>query len=237
MHILNNDFGIPIYISSTIFVMICYITFKRNIEGVVKISEILVPALILFILFLGIKNIPSLINETNNIQIIAHKKNWILSSLLYASYNSIILIPVLTSLREYVTSKKQIIKISIISSLIIIILALLIYSMLLTDTFFISQLDMPLMHIVFNFGNIFKYLYGFIIIISIFTSAISTGCSFLKNVSKNKSTYNFVLLLICISSIFISNIGFSTLVQILYPTFGVFGLLQIILLFKINKIY
>ena len=156
--------------------------------------------------------------------------HWLLSSILYASYNSIILIPVLTGVREYVTSKKQIIKIAIISGILIIILALFIYSLLLRDTFFVSQLEMPLMEIVLQFGNIFKYIYGFVIIASIFTSAISTGYSFLKNVSKNKSTYEFVLLLMCISSIFISNIGFAKLVEILYPMFGILGLVQIILL-------
>ena len=76
------------------------------------------------------KEIVETTNKSDIIEIPIKQNGFLISSLLYASYNSIILIPVLTSLREYVTSKKQVIKISTISSLIIIILALLIYSML-----------------------------------------------------------------------------------------------------------
>ena len=87
-------------------------------------------------------------------------------------------------------------------------------------------------------NNIFKYLYGFIIIISIFTSAISAGYSFLKNVSSNKKTYKLVLIFMCVSSVLISPIGFSKLVEVLYPFFGLLGLIPIIYLlnFKSNNI-
>lgn len=231
---LEQIYKIPIYISSIIFVIICYIIFRKSIQGVIKANEILVPILVILITYLGLKNVPYILNQ-KEININNFKETgWMISSILYASYNSIILIPVLTNLKNYINSKKEIIKISIISSSIIIILAIFIYLLLLRGQFFVSQLEMPLIEITMQFGKIFKYIYGFVIIVSIFTSAISTGYSFLQNVTSIKKNYNIVLLVMCLTSIVISNIGFSKLVEILYPLFGILGLIQIVLILKNN---
>lgn len=227
---MKQAYSLPVYLSSIVFVIICYIVFKKNIDGIIKANEILVPILIGLMIIIGMKNIPFIVENANYIELKAESKHWLISSLLYTSYNSIVLVPVLIGLRKYITSKKQVVKISIISGCIITVLSLFIFGLLLRDTYFISQLDMPIMYVAEKFGIIFKYLYGFVVISAIFTSAISTGYSFLKNVTKRKSSYDFLLIFICLTGILISNIGFSKLVGILYPTFGVFGLLQILLL-------
>lgn len=224
---IEQTYKIPIYISSTFFVIVCYIVFKKSIHGVIKANELLVPILVIIIAYLGIKNMPYLGNQNTQNLIMEKQNGWILASILYASYNSIILIPVLTSLRNYIYSKKAIIKISIISSIIIVILALFIYGLLLRGEFFISELEMPLVEITLQFGIIFKYIYGFVIVASIFTSAISTGYSFLENVTKKGKNYDIILLTMCLSGIAVSNIGFSNLVKTLYPLFGMLGLVQI----------
>lgn len=227
---MKQKFNIPLYLSSSIFTSICYLVFKKNIDGLIKVNEFLVPILILFILYFGVKNIPYIIQTKP--EIITFKKHgWIISSVLYASYNSIILVPVLTGLRDYLKNKKDIIKISVISGFIILCLATLIFLMLLRDTYFLSQIDMPLLYITEEYGTAFEVLYGFIIIASIFTSAISTGYSFLKNTSDGKK-YNKMLIFLCVSAVAVSKIGFSNLVETLYPLFGILGILQIILLFK-----
>lgn len=230
---IEQTYKIPIYISSIFFVMICYIIFKKSIEGVIKANEVLVPILVILISYLGIKNISYMLFKSNETTIIVNNSNsWIIGSILYTSYNSIILIPVLTSLKSYIYSKRQIIKISIISSIIIVILALFIYGLLLRGEFFVSELEMPLIEITLQFGKIFKYIYGFVIIASIFTSAISTGYSFLKNVTKRRKNYEIILIIMCITGIAVSSIGFSNLVELLYPLFGILGLIQIGLILK-----
>lgn len=233
---IAQTYDIAIYISSSIFVIISYIIFKKSIQGVIKANEVLVPFLILLIMYLGIKNIPYMIIKGDGILLEVNSKGWLFSSILYASYNSILLIPVLTSLRNYIDSKKGIIKISVISSVVVIILAYLIYGLLLRGEYFCTQLEMPLIEITMQFGIIFKYIYGFVIIASIFTSAISAGYSFLGNVSKSKKSYDIILLIMCVTGILVSNIGFSKLVEILYPLFGVLGLMQICMILKIKEV-
>ena len=226
---INQTYNIPIHFSSILFVVICYIVFIKNVNGVIKTNELLVPIIILFILFIGFRNIEygSKINISfNDYKSINQNlfSNWIVSSILYASYNSIIIIPILTTIGKLIKSKKQIMKVSIISGVIIVILAICIITILTNNSNNIKYMEMPLIEVVENYG-IIKYIYGFVIISSIFTSAVSTGYSFIKNVS-NKND-NKLLVAMCVSAVIISNIGFSKLVETLYPLFGIFGLIQI----------
>ena len=90
---------------------------------------------------------------------------------------------------------------------------------------------MPAVYVVSNMFKILKYTYGFIILGSIFTTTISLGTSFLKNTTKTQKSYTQIAGIMCITSVLISKIGFSNLINFLYPVFGYLGLLQILKLF------
>ena len=235
---VNQTYQIPNIVSSIFFVLVCYFIFLKSLKGMMKVNEILVPILIIFIVYLGIKNIPYLWQTDAKIYIDTLNKGWLISAIFYSSYNSIILIPVLATLKECINNRKQVLLTSIFSSTFILVLSFFIYGLLLKGQFYVKELELPLIQVTLEFGNAFKYLYGFIIIISIFTSAISTGYSFLKNISKSKKSYKSILVLMCVTSIIISPIGFSKLVEILYPIFGFLGLIPIIYLlnFKVKSI-
>lgn len=227
---MKQVYQLSIYLSSSLFVLFCYIVFQKSLQGMMKINSYLVPFLLCFILYLGIKNIPYLVESKAMIETQPKQNGFFISSLLYASYNSIILIPVLVSMKQYIKSQKEITYIVVLSTISIILLSFCIYGLLLKGQFFIQELELPLLEITRSFGKAFQYLYSFVIIISIFTSAISTGYSFLENTSKDKKNYKRNLIGICILAVLVSNIGFSNLVQVLYPLFGLLGFLQIILI-------
>ena len=232
---ISQNYRISEYISVAVIVLICYIVFEKSLQGMMKINSIIVPFLLFFIIFLGAKNIPYVIQTKPLMQIQQESTNFLISSILYTSYNSIILIPVLVSLKTCITNKKQIKQISIITGITIIILSFCIYGLLLKNPSLVQKFELPLLEITKSFGTNYKYIYSFIIIASILTSAISAGYSFLKNVSKTQKSYKINLCLISIGAIIVSKIGFSKLVEILYPVFGLLGLLQILLL--IYQIY
>ena len=91
----------------------------------------------------------------------------------------------------------------------------------------ITKLEMPAVYVVSNIFKFLEIIYGFIILGSIFTTSISLGTSFLQNVSKNKKSYTQIAAIMCITSVLISKIGFSNLINLLYPIFGYLGLIQI----------
>ena len=118
----SQELGIPNIVGSIIIVILCYFIFMGNIKRIIKINEYLIPILIICILLLMIKNI----NAFYYVQPIIHKKIFLKSiwdAIIYASYNSIVLIPILLSLQKFIIKKNQIRWIAIISIIILIILA------------------------------------------------------------------------------------------------------------------
>lgn len=225
----QQQFGIYFLIGSSILSLICYLVFTRDVSGLIRVSQYIVPLLIFSVLIIGtyvidFKNIFSISNyvpENSSLK-------WVLDSILYASYNTILLIPVLIALRKLVKNSNGKITISILTFCVLVILSLIIFFILAKVDVDIKNLEMPAVYVVSKILLIFQYIYGFVILGSILTTSISLGISLLENVAKNDTEYKRYAILICISAIFISNIGFSNLISLLYPIFGYIGFVQII---------
>ena len=231
----EQDIGIHSLIGSIVLAILCFFVFRTNQKGVVKVSEILVPILIVFITIISILNLKDFdINNIKNYLINNNSYNFLLSSVVYCSYNSILLIPVLITLKNYINNKRQVIGISAISTIIIVLLSISLFFILTKVDVDISKLEMPTVYVVSKMFKLFEIIYGFIILGSIFTTAVSLGNSFLQNVSKNKKSYTHIAFIMCITSIVISQIGFSNLINYLYPIFGYLGIVQIIKLICTN---
>lgn len=231
----EQDFNIPRWCGSLVILVFSYITFLGNIDRIMKVNTILIPILMLFIIHIGVKNVDYVIENYSKIEINSGNfLEWLISSILYGSYNSILLIPMILSLGKYIKNKKQNIIISVCCIIILSILGLIIYSLLLRTNQITSTLDLPMLAISSEFGEIYHWLYAIIIVISIFTSAIAAGYGFLENCCKTKKSYNVILTLMCISGLIVSHFGFSSLVSTLYPFFGILGLLQTFFIFRKN---
>lgn len=226
---LAETIEIPQIIGSSILAIICIIIMSKETKGIVKVSEAIVPILILFIIIIGIYTLSStnIINKINEMEIVKGS-NWLVSGVIYASYNSILLIPVLISINKIIT-KKEISKTAIIITLTTFILAISIFISMLKIDVNIRKLEMPLSYVINTQLPKLKIAYGIVILTSILTTAISLIAGLIQNVKK-ESSKKIILYLICISSIPISQIGFSALIQLLYPIFGYIGILQIILI-------
>ena len=229
----NQTYGIPKIFGGIALAIFCFFVFMTSTKGIVKVNSLIVPILIITVLIIGITNILNLpLGDLDKYIIRQNNSSFILSSITYSSYNSILLIPVLITLRNYLKDKKQILKITIISSFIILILSSSIFFLFSKIDVDIKNLEMPAVYMVEKILPIFKNIYGIIILGSIITTAVSLGASFLQNVSKSKKSYPQIALIMCITSVLISNIGFSNLVATLDPIFGYLGLIQIFMILR-----
>jgi len=222
-----QELNISKWFGAILIAILSFITLSKNIDGVIKMNTYLIPIIILLICFLGVNKI-----ENNTIISESYNKSiyWILSSILYASYNSITLIPILIGLKDKINIKKQSIIISICVGTIMLILSIIIFMLMNTFIKEIYGVEIPLVYIANTLGKVFKYIYGIVILIAIFTTAIGSGYGFLSNVTKKRRTYMLCAGVICLASILIGQIGFSSLINLLYPVFGYLGIVQIIFL-------
>ena len=225
----EQQFGIYSLIGSIILSLICYFVFLKDVLGLIKVSQYIVPLLIGSLLIIGISVI-----DSKNILEISHyvtentNWKWILDSVLYGGYNTILLIPVLIALRKLVSNKKEQGIISMVTTILVIVLSLIVFFMLTKVDVDIKNLEMPAVYVASKISVVFKYIYGFIILSSILTTSISLGTSFLENTAHDKKKHKQYAALICVSAVLVSNVGFSNLVNLLYPIFGYIGLFQII---------
>ena len=228
----EQTMGINSIIASSILAILSFMIFMTSIKGFVKVNELLIPILIILILLIGFFNIKDIdfLNLSNYI-IRNNNSSWLLSAILYCSYNSILLIPALITLKKFLKSKRSIFIIALYSTIVIIALSLIIYLILVRADVDISKLEMPVVYVVSNTFKCFEWMYGFVIISSIFTTAISLGTSFLQNFIKNKKSYTHIAIIMCITGVIVSRFGFSNLVNLLYPIFGYLGIFQIIRIF------
>lgn len=231
----SQEAHINTYVGSGILACLCFLTFITNSDSILKVNSILVPILIYFVVLIGCKNLTSL-NNSYVINILKTSSfdsfSWIKDSILYTSYNSILLIPLLVSFRKYIKSKSDIVIIALVSSLLLLLLGILIFFMLAKININISQLEMPLLYTIRNFYNSYIHIYAFVILTSIYTTAISIGLSFLENIhasSINSQKKQIVILIICLAGFSISGFGFSNLISTLYPFFGYLGITQILI--------
>lgn len=221
----EQELGINRIAGSAILAILSGLVFFTSVKGVLKVSEFIVPILIVFIVIIGGIN---LVTINVNPEIPDIEKGWFLSSISYCSYNVILLIPVLIPIASQIRKEKNIKYISIIIGILMIIMSTIIYMLLAKSDVEISTLEMPVVYIIRKFFSQFNTIYAFIILSSIFTTAISIGIGFLQNISKNKKSYTQFVLFMCITSLLISNFGFSKLVNFIYPLFGYIGIVQII---------
>lgn len=230
----KQEYNISAFLGSSILAGICLIVFMNDVEGLIKINKYLIPILIFFIIIIGAKNINNLnLIEINNKKIINNFLPAILNGIIYASYNIILLIPVLITLKNKI-KKNNIFLISIFSGIILFILSLIIYSLLINVKININKIEMPAVYAVGKYFPTYKKAYEFIILTSILTTAISEGVGALENICETKKSYKQLGVILCITSVIFSKIGFSNLINLLYPIFGILGFSQIIMILKYN---
>ena len=228
----QQEFEINKIIGSAILAILAGVVFFTSVKGVLKVSEFIVPVLLIFIIWIGGINLFTINMDT---KVLAVKSGWLLSSISYCSYNMILLIPVLISIKKQIKYKSNIKYIALCCGILMMTMSMLIYMLLARTDIENSTLEMPIVYVIRTFFTKYKVVYAFIILASIFTTAISIGIGFLQNISKNERSYPQFVIFMCITSLLVSKIGFSKLVNLLYPFFGYLGIIQIFAILFIRK--
>lgn len=230
-----QQFELPFWLGSIICALICYGIFSCRYKGLEMINTILVPFILIGIFILGTSQYEvNAIASSNYMVTQNYSSNWMVSSVLYASYNSIILVPILLTFREYKLNTKKRLIIAILATVVFAIVGLLIYNILNIYYPDILAYELPNVKLASLLGKWQEIFYCLVIVTAILTTAVSCGYAFLE---MKKEHYNFKAILICVLAILLSKIGFSEMVNTLFPIFGYLGIFQIIcmIIFGVKK--
>lgn len=222
----EQEFELPFLLGSVICSLICYGIFSCRYKGLETINMILVPFILVGIFMLGAGNYAegAIINKEYVLPQ-SYTSNWIMASVLYTSYNSIILVPILVTFKEYRLNISKKIMIAILSTVVFLSIGILMYNILNIYYPDILAVELPNVKLASLLGRFQLAFYGIVIITAIITTAVSSGYAFLE---MRKKHYNIKAVIICVFSVLFSKIGFSELVNNVFPLFGYLGLIQII---------
>lgn len=205
----------------TIAITVWFIT-ARGIKGILWINSLLMPILIFILLYINYQYITS--NFTfSNVYFRAHLKVWP-SAVTYSALNLVSILGVLATMGKKIESKGEIIIGGVFAALVIGVVTLSM-NMSLLKLEYVQQYEIPLFSLIQEGNSILLFIASLVLWISIYIAASSNVHGLVSRLKAklNISTYLLSLILI-VSLIPMSFIGFSTLIKILYPIYGVLNL-------------
>ena len=219
--------GISSLVGLLLIAFLSFSVFIHKAKALVTINRFFIPCLIFLLIPLAIKDYSCLLCYRFNF--LNDNLYWLISSFFYASYNLIIIFPIIISLQDFILDLKQAKMISIFVLIFLLSIAIVLFFLMNFHFNEITFLDFPTIYIVSGFSLFYKHLFFISILGAIFTTAISSGYSLLNNLNiSNKHLYSLFALSLCIISIITSNFGFSNLISLLYPILGFIGLIQVV---------
>lgn len=224
---IDNFWGI-IIMSLVVFLVAAFST-----TGIITANAAIVPISTSVILILGVIVFLSTKSDLSiRLQLLSIpniKGGWLLSSILYSSFNLIVATGVICPIVAESKTKKHLINGCIIGSILLTILALVINFSILMYYPKSFYNEIPNLFIAKSFGYIFPLVITIVIWLEMFSTEIGNLYSLSKRFEYSfKIPYIISLFAVIVVSIPVSFIGFSNLIRILYPPFGVVSLVFLV---------
>lgn len=227
--------NLPKSIGIILMLLLTLITTLYSTKGLIFINSIIVPCMITIIItvsaltFLSLPSFNSMKYELLNAP--CFKKNWLYSTMLYASFNMLFASGVLAPLAHDIKKSKGVNLGIVLGSLGLFLLSILIDMNLLLNEPHINNLSIPMLYIAKKSGKILGLFLSLSIWLEMFSTSVSDVYSLAQNISNSwNSSYKSTAILLIILAFPFSKLGFKNLICILYPVFGFISLIYILFL-------
>lgn len=229
--LIHQFFGIPKIIGSLIMILIAIFFLLRDTEGLIEVNSFIVPALIFTLTLITVLYFAfckDTISFGNISSFPPRKSGIIISTVLYAGYNTLSASGVLVPLSNQMKKTKTMIIGVIAGAIGLTILCLMINLLLTVNQPYIYKYEIPLLFVANRFGHLIQALLLVIIWLEMFSTEVSDIYSISKTLNKTFNIkFNHSIFIVIASALLISQFGFGNLITKLYPMFGVLSLIFI----------
>ncbi|MCX7841836.1 MAG: hypothetical protein N2489_02015 [Clostridia bacterium] len=228
--ILTEKLNMPFTLGTVIMSATCLFFILTSIKGVVTLSTVITPVLITGIISIGLYIIifkdASVFRFDSAVSSVTD--NWIFSSLIYVSYNSILSVVVMCSLLPYLKTRKVGIAGGIIGGMLLCLIAFILNSAIIMFYPDALSKELPVLSIVGRYSSVVSNVYVIILWMAMLVSAVTSGFCFVERVGSKAPVNRKILAVIsCLLVIPMSSLGFSSLIATLYPIFGCAGMFMV----------
>jgi len=158
------------------------------------------------------------------------KNAWALSSLLYVAYNFSLAMVVLTEYQS-VSNTSDGVRGAVGGGLILGLLVLLNYTALSKFLPAVMHYQVPMLYIAGHISPLTKYVYTLVLWVGILTTAIANAYGFAQRFSRFTGLSYALCLVLCMTlALPVATQSFSSLVNRVYPIFGILGILILVAL-------
>ena len=199
-----------------------------DLEGIIWINSILTPVMVAGGIFIGLY---TFFNHTAG----AFFQNevvpvWILAAVVYASYNIVPTLSVLSSASRMAKSRMDCMTGGLLGGTVLTVLGICMALPLYLYFADIIAVEIPFLVIVVGYGRLFTLLYMALMLCAIVTTALTNAFALVEwtrgYIKANRRTQCTVLTVLGVPAAYV---GFSNIVGYVYPVFGLLGVFQIVL--------
>ena len=235
--VFHDLFGFPSVIGSLILLSMTFCTVVSGQENVIKAISAVVPLMLITVLGVSIFTLLSTSTEISNLKLIpayslAATKSWVASAILYVSYNIILALAILSSLGNLSHNQRNTAFGSILGGLGLGTGIMAINMALICVSSQTANQQVPMLYLASRLHFLISWAYGIIIILEIYTTAVSILYGFTFRLSSNKKTRIVYAFIACSIALVLARYGFSESVIMYYPIIGWAGVLFLFLLVK-----
>lgn len=231
--IFKEQFGLPYIFGSLILIVATMITVLIGISGVIRAISFFVPILLLSVFGIAIAAI--ITNPINPTAVADWAQAsrppvpfWPLSAVIYVSYNLVLGVAVLAPLGRYVNDPKVLKRGALLGGIGLGISALAINLTLLTKVPAVSGYEVPMVFIAAQFSPLIQILYSIVLLSEVYTTAVGSLYGFAERITDHgKPAFYWLIIGTSTVALAAGQLGFTTLVRILYPIVGYAGLLML----------
>ncbi len=234
---LEQVFGIHPLLGSGIFVLLVSLVAIFGMNGMVTAFSVTVPALVIMsaVIFAvyGTKSSFDSINFTSGETDNPLLQNWLISAVVFVSYNLFASIGILTPIGKAVEKKSTLYKGIIGGGVLLLLIALgIMLTMAMCPESITAQL--PMLAAAQSISSIFTWIFAFLLFGGMFGTSVSSVFAideFVKSRFKVSKKFSvLIILLISILSFTGSIFGFDKLIGIVYPVCGYLGVAALVLI-------
>lgn len=226
-NVIASMFGIAQNSAVLLMGLVCTVLIMTNIKGIVALSAFVTPVLIAGIILAGVSIIFFGNAGAFNVSGYLHRitDNWFFSALLYVSYNCILAIAIMCRLLPYLKTRRTAVAGGIAGGAMLCFAALVIHASIYLFYPIAFEKELPILAILESFGAHTENYYAIILWLAMLVSAVSAGFCFIERVcTVIKADKKIVTLVLCITAVPLSTLGFSRLISSIYPVFGYLGM-------------
>ena len=218
----NEAAGLPFSWGVVFASALCFVVLLFDLQGIVRINTAISPILVAGALVLGLYAIFGSVQPAFAGQIV---DNWPTSAVVYASYNLIPAVAVLTAMPNLVTTRKIAKYGGILGGMFLGIIGIVLALAMLSNIDMVGNMQLPMLALAQNYGRLAANLYIILLFLAIFTTAATNAFSLTQWLAaRTRFSAMRIKVGIIILAIAAAHVGFSNIVTHAYSFFGFLGL-------------